>query len=82
MEELNIADLGHQHGVYVIDRRFQSLEESILQLADVMFYQTGLSQSESLSQRQHTLSLSHYHDWASMYPNYRKARAMASKSVA
>ena len=79
MEDLNIAHLGQQHGVYVIDRRFQSLEESIHQLRDVMFYQTGLSRLESVIQRQHTLSLSHYHDWSNVYPAYQKARAMASK---
>lgn len=65
------------YGIYIIDRRFKSPEESVQQLAQNMFDFTCLSRRQRIIQRNRTERLSDLLDWRNLGIYYRKARQMA-----
>ena len=61
------------YGIYVIDRRFKSCDESIEQLANIMFDFCGMSRRQRIIQRNRTERLSELLDWNSLGVFYRWA---------
>lgn len=61
------------YGIYVIDRRFKSCDESIDQLANIMFDFCGMSRRQRIIQRNRTERLSELLDWNSLGVFYRWA---------
>ncbi|XP_041367402.1 glycogen [starch] synthase-like [Gigantopelta aegis] len=72
----HIAD-PKSYGIYIIDRRFKSPEESVQMLAQNMFDFTCLSRRQRIIQRNRTERLSELLDWRNLGVYYRKARASA-----
>ncbi|XP_070564062.1 glycogen [starch] synthase-like [Ptychodera flava] len=64
------------YGIYIVDRRVQSLEESVQQLAQYMFDFARLTRRQRIIQRNRTERLSDLLDWKSLGLYYRKARQM------
>ena len=54
------------YGIYVVDRRYISLEDSIRQLAQFMFDFTRLSRRQRIIQRNRTERLSDLLDWRNL----------------
>lgn len=75
MEELieNATD----YGIYIVDRRMKSVDESVDQLADFMFDFTCKSKRQRINQRNRTERLSDLLDWKRMGMEYVKARQLA-----
>lgn len=69
------------YGIYVIDRRFISLEDSVQQLAQYMFDFARLNRRQRIIQRNRTERLSDLLDWRSLGVYYRQARIKALCSV-
>lgn len=69
------------YGIYIVDRRFISLDDSINQLAQYMFDFTRLNRRQRIIQRNRTERLSDLLDWRNLTVYYRKARQMALHSV-
>jgi len=65
------------YGIYVVDRRSKSVEDSIQQLADYMFRFTLLSRRQRINLRNRTERLSELLDWESMGAEYVRARKLA-----
>ncbi|XP_076304313.1 glycogen [starch] synthase [Tachypleus tridentatus] len=65
------------YGIYIVDRRFKSPEESVQQLAQYLFDFTCLSRRQRIIQRNRTERLSDLLDWRNLGVYYRKARQMA-----
>ncbi|KAK3095937.1 hypothetical protein FSP39_021056 [Pinctada imbricata] len=72
----NISD-PQSYGIYIIDRRLKSPDESVHQLAQNMFDFTCLSRRQRIIQRNRTERLSDLLDWRNLGVYYRKARQMA-----
>ena len=51
------------YGIYIIDRRFMSLDDSVNQLAKYMFDFTKLNRRQRIIQRNRTERLSDMFDW-------------------
>lgn len=64
MEE-HIAD-PQSYGIYVIDRRYIGLDDSVQQLAQYMFDFTKLNRRQRIIQRNRTERLSDMLDWRSL----------------
>ncbi|GBP56651.1 Glycogen synthase [Eumeta japonica] len=69
------------YGIYVVDRRYISLEASVQQLAQYMYDFTKLSRRQRIIQRNRTERLSDLMDWRNLGIYYRQARAQALKIV-
>ncbi|KPJ19685.1 Putative glycogen [starch] synthase [Papilio machaon] len=69
------------YGIYVVDRRYISLEGSVQQLAQYMYDFTKLSRRQRIIQRNRTERLSDLMDWRNLGIYYRQARAQALKIV-
>ncbi|CAF4887596.1 unnamed protein product [Pieris macdunnoughi] len=69
------------YGIYVVDRRYISLEGSVQQLAQYMFDFTKLTRRQRIIQRNRTERLSDLLDWRNLGIYYRQARAEALKIV-
>ncbi|KAI8433442.1 hypothetical protein MSG28_015478 [Choristoneura fumiferana] len=69
------------YGIYVVDRRYISLEGSVQQLAQYMFDFTKMSRRQRIIQRNRTERLSDLMDWRNLGIYYRQARAQALKIV-
>ena len=69
------------YGIYVIDRRNQSVEDSVGQLAKAMFDYTKLNRRQRIIQRNRTERLADLLDWKNLGTYYRQARVMALKKV-
>ncbi|XP_065220843.1 glycogen [starch] synthase [Planococcus citri] len=69
------------YGIYVVDRRYIGLEDSIRQLAQYMFDFTRLSRRQRVIQRNRTERLSDLLDWRNLGSFYRLARAKALQNV-
>merc|ERR1712142_65490 len=69
------------YGIYVIDRRFKSPDESIDQLAEYMFDFSQLSRRQRVIQRNRTERLSDLLNWKNLGHYYRKARRLAMERV-
>ncbi|XP_049852624.1 glycogen [starch] synthase-like [Schistocerca gregaria] len=70
-----------EHGVYIIDRRERSFDESKEQMVDIMWKFTQLSRRQRIELRNKTEKLSHLLDWKLLGRYYYKARRMALKKV-
>lgn len=77
MEDLieNASD----YGIYIVDRRQKSVEESLNQLTDSMYGFTTKSRRQRINQRNRTERLSELLDWRRMGLEYVKARHLALK---
>lgn len=75
MEEL-IED-PDDYGIYVVDRRMKSIDESIDQLADQMFTFAQKTRRQRINQRNRTERLSDLLDWKRMGMEYAKARNLS-----
>lgn len=67
------------YGIYIVDRRMKSVDESINQLTEYMFDFTQKSRRQRINQRNRTERLSELLDWKRMGLEYIKARQLALK---
>lgn len=74
----NVAD-PMSYGIYIVDRRFKAPEESVQQLAQMMYDFASLSRRQRIVQRNRTERLSDLLDWKHLGVYYRIARQMALK---
>lgn len=65
------------YGIYIIDRRFKSVEESVQQLANHMYEFCTQSRRQRIIQRNRTERLSDLLDWQTLGQYYRMARRKA-----
>lgn len=66
-----------EFGIYIVDRRMKSIEESIQQLADIIFTFSHKSRRQRINQRNRCERLSDLLDWNKMGLEYVKARLLA-----
>lgn len=67
----------HDYGIYIVDRRMKSVEDSVNQLADQMFDFCTKTRRQRINQRNRTERLSDLLDWKSLGLEYSKARQLA-----
>ena len=67
------------YGIYIVDRRLKSVEESVQQLADYMMQFCQKTRRQRINQRNRTERLSDLLDWKRMGLEYVKARWVAVK---
>lgn len=67
------------YGIYIIDRRFKSAEESITQMADHMYDFARLSRRQRIILRNRTERLSDLLDWKNLGVYYQQARTLVVK---
>ncbi|GMM37392.1 glycogen (starch) synthase [Saccharomycopsis crataegensis] len=67
------------YGIYIVDRRMKSVDESINQLTDYLEDFVGKSRRQRINQRNRTERLSELLDWKRMGLEYIKARQLALK---
>ncbi|CAH1755947.1 14483_t:CDS:2 [Entrophospora sp. SA101] len=75
MEE--ILENSSDYGIYIVDRRMKSVEESVQQLADNMLEFCQKSRRQRINQRNRTERLSDILDWKLMGMEYVRARNLA-----
>ena len=77
MEDLieNTSD----YGIYIVDRRMKSVDESINQLTDYMYDFAEKTRRQRINQRNRTERLSDLLDWKRMGLEYIKARQLSLK---
>ncbi|KAG7663179.1 GSY1 [[Candida] subhashii] len=77
MEDLieNTSD----YGIYIVDRRMKSVDESINQLSDYMYDFSEKTRRQRINQRNRTERLSDLLDWKRMGLEYIKARQLSLK---
>ncbi|EGW34539.1 starch synthase [Spathaspora passalidarum NRRL Y-27907] len=77
MEDLieNTSD----YGIYIVDRRMKSVDESINQLTDYMYDFAQKTRRQRINQRNRTERLSDLLDWKRMGLEYIKARQLSLK---
>lgn len=76
----HIAD-PQSYGIYVVDRRYISLEDSVKQLAQFMYDFSRLNRRQRIIQRNRTERLSDLLDWRNLGVFYRHARMGALHKV-
>lgn len=76
----NIEDC-EDYGIYIVDRRLKSVEESIQQLCEQMFRFCQKTRRQRINQRNRTERLSDLLDWKRMGLEYMKARQLALRRV-
>lgn len=64
-------------GCYIVDRRMQSVEDSVNQLTDNMFKFTQKTRRQRINQRNRVERLSPLLDWKNLGIEYSKARQLA-----
>ncbi|KAI7897987.1 glycogen synthase [Cokeromyces recurvatus] len=69
------------YGIYIVDRRMKSIEESIQQLCEQMFRFCQKTRRQRINQRNRTERLSDLLDWKRMGLEYIKARQLALRRV-
>ncbi|KAI8884555.1 glycosyltransferase family 3 protein [Backusella circina FSU 941] len=69
------------YGIYIVDRRLKSVEESIQQLSEQMFRFCQKTRRQRINQRNRTERLSDLLDWKRMGLEYIKARQLALHRV-
>ncbi|KAJ1554850.1 glycogen synthase isoform 1 [Nowakowskiella sp. JEL0078] len=67
------------YGIYIVDRRLKSVDESVNQLADFMLEFCKKSRRQRINQRNRTERLSDLLDWKRMGVEYVKARWVAMR---
>ncbi|CAL8076568.1 unnamed protein product [Calicophoron daubneyi] len=65
------------YGIYIVDRRFQSVEDSIQQLTKYLIEFCQYSRRQRIILRNRTERLSELLDWKNLSSYYRRARLMA-----
>lgn len=70
------------YGIYIVDRRMKSVEESVNQLTDYLFQFCQKSRRQRINQRNRTERLSDLLDWKRMGEEYQKARLLALTRLA
>jgi len=76
----HIAD-PKSYGIYIVDRRYIGLEQTIQQLAQYMFDFSKLNRRQRIIQRNRTERLSDLLDWRNLGIYYRQARVQALQAV-
>merc|ERR1712045_154936 len=69
------------YGIYIVDRRNRSVEESVNQLAKFMFEYSKLNRRQRIIQRNRTERLADLLDWKNLGVYYRQARVMALQKL-
>ncbi|SCV03821.1 LAMI_0H11232g1_1 [Lachancea mirantina] len=77
MEDLIEKNQAKDYGIYIVDRRFQSADESVEQLVDLMEEFVQKTRRQRINQRNRTERLSDLLDWKRMGLEYAKARQLA-----
>ena len=77
MEDLIEANQAKDYGIYIVDRRFKSPDESVEQLVNFMEEFTKKTRRQRINQRNRTERLSDLLDWRRMGLEYVKARQLA-----
>ncbi|SCU90607.1 LAME_0E09274g1_1 [Lachancea meyersii CBS 8951] len=77
MEDLIEQDQAKDYGIYIVDRRFKSADESVEQLVDYMESFTQKTRRQRINQRNRTERLCDLLDWKRMGLEYGKARQLA-----
>lgn len=65
------------YGIYIVDRRMKSVEESVQQLADYFVHFCRKTRRQRINMRNRTERLSDLLDWKRMGVEYRKAHQLA-----
>lgn len=68
---------GEDYGIYIVDRRMKSVEDSVNQLTDQMFQFSQKTRRQRINQRNRTERLSELLDWKRLGLEYAKARQLA-----
>lgn len=69
------------YGIYIVDRRLKSVEESVQQLTDYFWHFCQKSRRQRINLRNRTERLSDLLDWKRMEVEYVKARQLALRRV-
>ena len=69
------------YGIYIVERKFKGVEESVEQLAQFMFEFCNLTRRQRIIQRNRTERLSDLLDWKHLAQYYTKARREALRRV-
>ncbi|KAJ1929142.1 glycogen synthase isoform 1 [Tieghemiomyces parasiticus] len=70
-----------EYGIYIVDRRMKSADESIQQLCDQMFEFSQKTRRQRINQRNRVERLSDLLDWKRMGIEYMKARQLALRRI-
>lgn len=65
------------YGIYILDRKFISVEESVRKLAQLMFDFSQLTRKQRILQRNRTERLSDLLDWRKLHKYYTQSRVRA-----
>lgn len=72
-----ILEKSSDYGIYIVDRRFKSVDESVEQLADYMLQFCQKTRRQRINQRNRTERLSDLLDWKIMGMEYVRARKLS-----
>src|SRR6266511_5163094 len=73
----DLIERPEEEGCYIIDRRMQSVEDSVNQLTDYIFQFTQKTRRQRINQRNRVERLSPLLDWKNLGIEYSKARQLA-----
>lgn len=73
----DLIDNSSDYGIYLVDRRAKSVEDSVAQLTDQMVSFCQKTRRQRINQRNRTERLSDLLDWKRMGLEYAKARQLA-----
>jgi len=73
----DLIESPHEEGCYIVDRRMQSLEDSVNQLTEYMLYFCNKTRRQRINQRNRVERLSPLLDWKNLGIEYSKARQLA-----
>jgi len=73
----DLIERPQDEGCYIVDRRMQSVEDSVNQLTDFMFTFCGKTRRQRINQRNRVERLSPLLDWKNLGIEYSKSRQLA-----
>ncbi|KZW03159.1 glycogen synthase [Exidia glandulosa HHB12029] len=73
----DLIESPHEEGCYIVDRRMQSLEDSVTQLTEYMLSFCNKTRRQRINQRNRVERLSPLLDWKNLGIEYSKARQLA-----
>jgi hypothetical protein len=73
----DLIERPEEEGCYIVDRRMQSVEDSVNQLADHLYAFTNKTRRQRINQRNRVERLSPLLDWKNLGIEYSKARQLA-----
>lgn len=73
----DLIERPQDEGCYIVDRRSQSVEDSVAQLTDYMFSFANKTRRQRINQRNRVERLSPLLDWKNLGIEYSKARQLA-----